>query len=295
MLEGLGELARAAEAYGRAEDVEGQARVLARGGEVERLDDLLEAEQARDREARATPPSARGVRSARRERPEARGRRSRAQSSAGGALRARGLAMIARRVTADASSRRDAGPRDGDRPRRANRRRTRARRPGTRSRAVGVVAVASAAVSRRHLSIVAPRGRGLGARSREPQRNDAPTDERSTVRRRHGRGPRSPSWGARCRSSCIRPTICRARSPSRSRARATWRPSGRPARHRPLAPGVRSSGGVEDWLELVTDDAPPAFAGGLRLCLARDATRRGCVRDAVGRRRRDPLRRVIVR
>ena len=51
-LESLGENARAAEAYGRAQDVESQGRALARAGEIDSLDVLLDAERARAREGR---------------------------------------------------------------------------------------------------------------------------------------------------------------------------------------------------------------------------------------------------
>ncbi len=51
-LESLGEFARAAEAYGRAEDVEAQGRALARAGDIDSLDALLDADEARAREAR---------------------------------------------------------------------------------------------------------------------------------------------------------------------------------------------------------------------------------------------------
>ncbi len=53
-LEALGELEVAAEAYSRAGDVDGEARALARAGDVEKLDALLHAQQGRDRASLAT-------------------------------------------------------------------------------------------------------------------------------------------------------------------------------------------------------------------------------------------------
>jgi hypothetical protein len=52
-LEALGEMEAAAEAYAGAGDVAGQVRVLARSGSVDRLDALLVEQQAADRKARA--------------------------------------------------------------------------------------------------------------------------------------------------------------------------------------------------------------------------------------------------
>jgi hypothetical protein len=49
-LEALGELEVAADAYGRAGDVESEARALARAGDVDKLDALLRTQQGRDRE-----------------------------------------------------------------------------------------------------------------------------------------------------------------------------------------------------------------------------------------------------
>jgi tetratricopeptide (TPR) repeat protein len=52
-LESIGEHALAAEAYAQANDVDGQARALARVGDVERLDALLSDQQGHERAARA--------------------------------------------------------------------------------------------------------------------------------------------------------------------------------------------------------------------------------------------------
>jgi hypothetical protein len=51
-LEALGQNERAAEAFARAGDVEGEARALEHAGSVEKLDELLGGEQSRDRRAR---------------------------------------------------------------------------------------------------------------------------------------------------------------------------------------------------------------------------------------------------
>jgi len=52
-LEDLRDHSRAAEAYGRAGDLEGEASTLARAGDIDKLDALLVAAQARDRDAHA--------------------------------------------------------------------------------------------------------------------------------------------------------------------------------------------------------------------------------------------------
>jgi FHA domain len=260
-LEALGELARAAEAYGRAQDVEGQARVLARSGEVERLDDLLDAELTRGHEARA-----------RRSGHEefdllvASGRRREAVELArafeGGALRARGGALFATRIAETPVRAALLG-------------RELAIVLGSRvvvgrvldlddTPAVGAVAVASAAVSRRHLSIARRDGeiwvRDLGSH------NGTTLDGRA-LDGEVGVGPGVALVLGNEVSLVLHPT---GDLPGAVAIEV--------AGHRYVAPlgparlGIGSwrlecvrSAGVEDWIELVTDDTPPAFAGGLRL------------------------------
>ena len=99
-LEALGELEVASEAYRRAGDVEGEARTLARAGDVDRLDTLLHQQQRRDRDSLASRDL--------RERFEvlaADGRRREAaalaRSSTDAGLRELGRALEARRVSGE--------------------------------------------------------------------------------------------------------------------------------------------------------------------------------------------------
>ncbi len=261
-LEALGDLARAAEAFGRAQDVEGQARVLARSGEVDRLGDLLDADLARDHQDRA--------RRAAHEEFDLRvasGQRRQAVDLArafdGGGLRARGLALLAKRV--------------GDNPVHATIRGRsmsillgesivvgRGIEREAAEPAVGVVSVSSAAVSRRHLSIVRRDGeawvRDLGSHNGttlgdRPLSGEVRIDTRVELR-----------LGGEV-SVVLEPAA------ELAGAVAIEVPGGRHVAPLGLArlgigrwrlECVRATG-VEDWVELVTDDAPPAFKGGLRL------------------------------
>jgi hypothetical protein len=259
-LEALGELARAAEAYGRLQDVEGQARVLARSGEVERLGDLLDADLAREHEALAQ-------RGAHEEFDllVSSGRRREAVEFArgsSGALRGRGLALLARRLT-------------GTPIRLTLHGRTMAVVLGERvvvgrvldleeGLAVGSVAVASPPISRRHLSIARREGevwvRDLGSHNGTTLRQRALDGEA-----RVGAGIEL-LLGAEV-SLVVRPADDLPGAIAVEVAGARYVAPLGPAR---LGIGqwrlecARASG-MEDWLELVTDDAPPAFAGGLRL------------------------------
>ena len=262
VLEALGELAPAAEAYRRANDVDGEARVLARSGEVERLDDLLEAERDRDREARARHRA-----HAEFDLLVASGRRREAvllaRSFAGGALRARGLAVVAKRVTGT-PVRVSIGGREtaivlGERI--------------VLGRAVeveeveapfGPVIVASAAVSRRHLSIARRDGevwiRDLGSHNGTTLAGKALEGEAPM-----GRGLDLRLGGEV--SLVLRPADDFPGAVAIEVAGSRYVAPLGPAR---LGIGqwrleCDRSAGVEDWVELVTDDAPPAFAGGLRL------------------------------
>jgi hypothetical protein len=272
-LEALGDLARAAEAYGRAEDVEGQARVLARSGEVERLGELLDADFAREH----------GARQERGAHEEfdllvASGRRREAVDFArnfdGGALRARGLTLLARRVK-------------GTPIELAIRGRTLAIVLGERlvvgrafddseGPAVGSVAVASTAVSRKHLSIARREGevwvRDLGSHNGTTVR-EAPDDgaSRSPAERALVADTRVGSRLELLLGSAVSLVL----APAEDLPGAVAIEVAGSRYVAPLGPArlgigqwrlecVRSAG-VEDWVELVTDDAPPAFSGGLRV------------------------------
>ncbi len=264
VLEALGDLARAAEAYRRAQDVEGQARVLARSGEVERLDDLLEAERAREHETRA-----------RRQAHEefdllvASGRRREAvdlaRSCARGVLRTRGLAMVAKKVTAApvrvAIQGREMTIVLGERIVVG-----RAFETPDAERAVGALPVASAAVSRRHLSIVRREG--------EVWVHDLGSHNGTTLRGRALEGETRMGAGL---DLVLGGEVSLALHPADDLPGAIVievAGSRYVAALGPTRLGIGQwrlecarSGGVEDWVELVTDDSPPAFAGGLQLSL----------------------------
>ncbi len=251
---------RAAEAYERAQDLEGQARALARAGEVERLDDLLEADQARSHDDRAR----------RRAHDEfellvASGRRRRdacelARASVDETLRARGRGVEAKRVTATVRATLGGHERLlvlGDRL-------VLGRAPDAGEPCEGTLAVASAALSRRHLSLVRRDGnvwvRDLGSHNG------------TTLRGEPLRGETAVGAGLELRLGgevrlVLRPVDDLPGAVALEVAGALYLA--------PLGPADLGIGhwrlecvrvpGVGNWVELVTDDAPPAFAGELRL------------------------------
>jgi FHA domain len=267
-LEALGDLARAAEAYARAGDVEGQARVLALGGEVERLGDLLDADFAREHEALAQ-------RGAHEEFDlfVASGRRREAvdfaRAFAGGALHSRGLALIAKRL-------------EGTPVRLAVHGLPIAAVLGERvvlgrvlelDRGVGAVAVASPAVSRRHLSIERRQGevwvRDLASHNGTTLRGleRGPGGEpRETERALSGEA--RVGAGIELRLGGEVPLVV---GPADDLPGAVALEVAGARYVAPLGPALlgigrwRLEAGTGDWIDLVTDDAPPAFAGGLRL------------------------------
>lgn len=262
-LEALGDLAHAAEAYGRLQDVEGQARVLARSGEVERLGALLDADLAREHQALAQ-------RGAHEEFDllVASGRRRDAVEFArgsAGALRARGLALFARRVRGTPIPLALHGRRIdvvlGERV-------VLGRVQGTEDGlAVGSVAIASAAISRRHLSIARREGevwvRDLGSRHGTTLRQGTERPLEGEVR---------VGAGLELRLGAEVPLVVR---PADDLPGAVAVEVAGARYVAPLGPARLGIGlwrlectrpsAVEDWIELVTDDSPPAFAGGLRL------------------------------
>ncbi len=130
---------------------------------------------------------------------------------------------------------------------------------------VGAVPVASAAVSRRHLSIARRDGavwvRDLGSHNGTTQSETARSSGRCASMRR------SICASGDEVSLVVRPADELAGAVAIEVAGARY--------VAPLGPALLGIGrwrlecvrtpGVEDWIELVTDDAPPAFAGGLRL------------------------------
>jgi len=268
-LEAIGEASEAAAAYALSGDVEGQARALSRAGEVEKLDALLVEQQRRDHEALASREAqdemAMLVASGRRREAAAV-----ARASTDEALRDRGRALEARRVSGRGARLTVRGQQMmlvmGDEV------------VIGRVREAATIPVASPAVSRRHLSI-SRRGpdvvvRDLGSRNGTTLRGLLLSGELCVGERLELRLGREV------------PLVV---EPSTEMAGATAIEIGGVRYVAPLAPARLGIGrwrleqGENDWLELVTEDDPPAFAGGLRLAqrvtlIAGDAI--GCEREA---------------
>jgi hypothetical protein len=278
-LEALGDFARAAEAYDRARDVEGQARALARAGDVERLDELLEAQQAHDRGARARRTGHEEFDAL-----VGGGRRREAfelaQDSPDGALRGRGLALLDRRLGGSVVHLSVRGRAVafvlGDRI-------LLGRAPETTAEgsSTGAIPIASMALSRAHLAI--------GRRDGQPCVRDLESRHGTTVggerlRAEVGDVPIGPGIELRLGGE----VPCVVRPADDWPGSVAIEVAG--VRHiAPLGPAalgvgrwalVRSAdrsaeaaaeaaeaaeAAAEAWVELVTDDAPPAFAGGLRM------------------------------
>ena len=247
-LEAIGEPDKAAEAYARAGDVEGEARALARAGDVEKLDALLLGQQGRDRETLARREAHEEVLAL-----VASGRRreavAMALASGDEAVRERGRGVEARRVSGEVVS-----VSLGGREMRVV--------LGTEVVVgrVAAIAVASAALSRQHLCI-ARRGsdvvvRDLGSRNGTLLRGltlvgEATVGDAIEVRL----GKEVPL--------VVRPSTELPGAVSLEIAGARYLAPLGPAR---LGVGAwRLERGPDGWVELVTDDDPPAFAGALRL------------------------------
>jgi FHA domain-containing protein len=267
-LEAMGDYAHAAHAYALASDIDGQARTLARAGDVEALDQLLAEQQARDREAIArrhtydevTLLSASGRR---------RDAAATARASLDEGLRERGRSLEERRVAGDIvhATVRGSGisivlgdeivigrapdqispDADGDRL----------------GGSVGGIVVAAAAVSRRHVAIARRNGevvvRDLGSRNATTLRGSALSGEAAVgdgLELRLGRDvpllvlPASEIAGA------VAIEVAGLRFIA------------------PLGPAMLGVGrwrlerGPDAWVELATDDDPPSFSGAFRLAAA---------------------------
>ncbi len=266
-LEALGDFARASDAYARAHDVEGQARALARAGEIDRLDDLLEADRSRERAARTRRSGHEEfdllVASGRRREAHA---LARASSDAG--LRRRGEALHAKRL---------AGPivpivvrghaMDlvlGDRV--VLGRAVDAPASHADGRPGGAIAIASVAVSRRHVAIE----RGEGG---EPQVRDLGSRHGTSVEGRALQGAAPIGQGVALRLGGEVPCVVRPAGDWPGAVSVEIAGARYVAPLGPAAVGVGAwtlACGGEDgdpgrWVELATGDAPPCFAGGLRL------------------------------
>jgi hypothetical protein len=266
-LEAIAEHEKAAEAYALAGDVDGEARTLARAGEIERLDALLAAQQGRDREARgrmeAHQELAVLVASGRRREAAAV-----ARASNDDAVKERGLGIEARRVSGDVVRLEIAGHETtlvlGDEV------------------VVGrsaTLSIASAAVSRAHVTL-ARRGddvvvRDLGSRNGTLLRGLALVGEAVV------------GEGIEVKLGKEVPLVVR---PSTDLAGAMVLEIGGARYTAPLGPARLGIGdwrverAPDGWVELVTGDAPPAFLGPLQL-----ATRVTLLAgDAIARERRGP-------
>jgi hypothetical protein len=248
-LEALGDPEKAAQAYARAGDVEGEARALARAGDVEKLDALLLAQQGRDREAIA-----------RRETHEqigvlvASGRRREAlqlaRTSSDDAVRDRARGIEVRRVAGDVV---------------ALSLRGRAMKLVLGSEVVvgrvATVAIASAAVSRQHVAVA--RGadgafvvRDLGSRNGTLLRGLALAGEALV------------GEGIELRLGKEVPLVVQ---PAAELPGAVALEIGGARYVAPLGPARLDVGawrlerGEDGWVELATDDDPPAFIGVLQL------------------------------
>jgi hypothetical protein len=260
-LESLGELVRAAEAYRWAHDVEGEARALARAGEVERLDDLLEAEQTRDRSQRAARAAHEEfdllVASGRR-----RSAVALARACTDPSLRARGATVQARRLAGSLVKLQVRG------------------RPMTLvlgerlvvGRALepeageGAIAVGASSVSRRHL--------GIARRGDEVLVCDLGTHNGTRLRGAALQGDVPVGDGIELRLGGEVPLVVRpaedlpgaiAVEVAGRRYLARLGPAALPIGEWRIERAGDAGDGLGEWLELATGDAPPAFAGGLRL------------------------------
>lgn len=239
---------QAAEAYRRAGDVEGEARALARAGDVERLDALLGAQQTGEREVRARREAHEemGVLVASGRRREA---AALARTSDDAAVRERGRGLEQRRVAGEVVRLQLEG-----------RELTLVLGDEVVVGRVGAVSVASAAVSRQHVA-VARRGREVVVR-------DLGSRNGTTLRGLSLAGEAVVADGIEVRLGKEVPLVVR---PSQELPGAVVLEVGGARYVAPLGParlGVgawRLERAADGWVELVTDDAPPAFAGALRL------------------------------
>jgi hypothetical protein len=268
-LEELGDPERAAQAYARAGDLEGEVRALARSGDVDRVDALLAAAEQRDREARALARAREDV-----EMLVASGRRREAvelaRTSSDPGVRDRGFAVARAGVTGGVLRVVVAGSEMllalgesivlGRAPRREeDDLRTRARE--------ACIAISSAALSRRHV-VVERRGddfvvRDLGSRNG------------TSLRGLRLEGEAHVGEGLDLSLAGEVPVSLRPlREPhALAGALAVDVPAGRyvaPLGVAELPVGSRGrrwrlERGDDGWAELVTGDAPPAFAGALQL------------------------------
>jgi hypothetical protein len=264
-LEATGEYGRAAEAYARLRDVEAQGRALAHAGEVDSLDVLLGAERERACQvlSRREGHDLFDMRVASGQRREA---AAFARVSADGALRARGRELEATRVASAAVPMTIRGRQIvlvlGDQVvlgRAPLREQAEVQPP-----AEGSIVVESAAVSRRHLLFARARG--------EVVLRDLGSHNGTTLAGRSLQGEVTLGDGLDLRLGGEVPLIARRADdlPGFVAIEVTG------VRYvAPLGPALLAvgrwrlepapPGDVGAWVDLVTEDDPPAFAAGIRL------------------------------
>jgi FHA domain len=257
-LEALGDHGNAAQAYAMVGDIDGRARALTRSGDVDRLDALLSEQHGRERRIREVHDAREEVAAL-----VATGRRRDAVALAravdDGVVRERGRAVEAKRIA-------------GSVVRVVLHGRTiaivlgeeivigRAPSEAGEERRTGSLTVPSVTLSRRHLALARTNGqivvRDLGSRNGTTLRGLALARE-ATV----GTGIDlllGPDVALALRATDELPDAI-AIEVAGGRYVATLGPA---------ALGVgqwRLERGTDDWVELVTDDQPPAFAGNLQL------------------------------
>jgi FHA domain len=297
-LEELGRHAQAAQIYARARDVEGQARSLENAGDIDALEGVLDGEQQRERDALGR----------RRDAEEfmllvASGRRREAarlaRASSDPPLRARGRELEARRVLPESLRATFAGVSAvlvlGDSL-------VIGRSPGTPGETAETgdsrearLAVPSAALSRRHLAVERTRGvvmvRDLGSRN-----GTAAGAARLTTAHPIGDGLTLTLGREVAVSVAPAPELAGAVAVEigGSRYVATLGPA------RIGVGAWRIEWGDDGWVDLVTDDRPPAFAGAMRTTAVVQtmqwAPRSTLVEgDAIGDARGGPARLTVAR
>jgi hypothetical protein len=247
-LEALGEHDKAAEAYAYAGDMEGQARALARAGDVDRLDALLLAQQSRDREALA-----------RREAHEqvamlvASGRRREAAATArvssDDLVRERGLGLEAQRL-------------GGDLVRLALRGKEMTLVLGDEVSVgrAGLLSIASAAVSRHHAVVARTQG--------EPVVRDLGSRNGTILRGLALVGEARVADGIEVRLGKEVPLVVRPATELPGAVAIELAGTRYVAPLGPARLGVgqwRLERASDGWVELATDDDPPPFSGALQL------------------------------
>ena len=287
-LEGIGEHALAAEAYARAGDVEGQVRALARAGDIERLDAVLAEEHGRNRD-RIARVSAHGEATALASSGSRREALALARASSDPALREKGQALARDRATGSVAHLALHGRRIAvalgetvvlgrqpaqdavslplplpPEPDASSRERSAAdahRSPGAGRRPwEGTITIASPAVSRRHLA-VARRGEAVVVR-------DLGSRNGTTLRGLRLTGEVPMGGGIELLMGGEVPVVI---GPTDALPGAVRIDVGGPSWIAPLGPawlGVgrwRLERGEDDWLELVTEADPAAFAGPMLL------------------------------